>query len=189
MAKLNVLGLDPSFRNWGVVAGKLDTDTNIFTPNHVAVIQTEKTSDKRLRVNSDDMNNAYDLWVGLQPYLEGAHLIFVEVPVGSQSAAAAKGYGICIGLLGAIRGVGKPFFEITAKEVKLIATGNPEASKQAMIDWATQKYPQLSWPTTVNRGVVKVVASKAEHMADAMAAIEAGLKSNQYQQFAAMKLH
>lgn len=189
MAKLNVLGLDPSYRNWGIAAGSLDTDTHQFTLNHVAVIQTEKTSSKQLRVNSDDLSCAEILWKGLVPYFEQVHVIFVEVPVGSQSAASMKGYGICIGLLGAIRGCGKPFFELTPKEVKLAATGNPEASKAAMIDWATKQYPHDTWPTEVKKGVTKIIASKAEHMADALGAIHAGLESNQFRQFAAMKLH
>lgn len=188
MAKLNVLGMDPSFSNWGLAAGKLDTDTGIFIPNHVAVTQTEKTADKRLRVNSDDLERAYMLFQGLMPYLEQVQVIFVEVPHGSQSAAAMKSYGACIGLLGAIRASGKPFFELTAKEVKLAATGDPTASKQAMIDWGTKKYPNLNWPTEVKKGQTRIVTSKCEHMCDALAAVEAGLKDNRFRQFAAMKL-
>lgn len=100
-----------------------------------------------------------------------------------------KGYGICLGLLAAMRGSNKPFFELTAKEVKLAATGNPEASKAEMIAWGVKKYPQTNWPTEVQKGVERVIVSKAEHMADAIAAVHAGLQSNQFRQFAAMKLH
>lgn len=170
------------------MAGKLDTDTYILTPHHVNVLQTEKSDNKRLRVSSDDLEQASTIWTGLQPYLAQVQVIFVEVPGGTQSASGMKGYGICIGLLAAMRASGKPFFELTPTEVKVVATGDKNASKQQMINWATQKYPNLNWPTEVRKGAVKIIASKAEHMADAVAAAEAGIMSNQFKQFAAMKL-
>lgn len=188
MAKLRILGFDPSYRNWGISTGLYDTETQQLTPFTLDLIQTEKTKQKQLRVNSDDIACSAQLWQGLAPYVEHAQVIFVEVPVGSQSAAAMKSYGICVGLLGCLRADGKIIMELTPKEIKMAATGNPEASKALMIQWGHKNFPHLPWPIQSKLGVKTVVASKAEHMADALAAMCAGIKSEQFRQFAAIKL-
>lgn len=183
MAKLRAMGMDPSMNNWGIAAGVLETNDHSFTPKSLQVIQAEKPSKKQVRVNSIDLEVAKQLGLGLIPYVEQQpHIIFVEVPVGSQSAASMKGYGICIGLLGFMRATGTQFVEVTPTQVKVAMTGNRNATKKEMIEAAMAKYPNAPWPM---RGG-KVVEGKAEHMADAIGAIVAGLASNDYQQLAAM---
>lgn len=87
-------------------------------------------------------------------------------------------YGICVGILGAIRESGIPFFEVTPTEVKLASVGSKTASKSDMINWAIKHHPEAGWP--MSRG--SVVAGKAEHMADAIATIYAGIKTQPFQQ-------
>lgn len=186
MAILKVVGLDPSLRNWGISAGILDTDTGKLTIKTLRVTQTKEPKGKDVRVNSDDLRAAKELMEGVQPFLEQANLIFVEVPVGSQSARAMASYGICVGVLGAVRAHGIPFFEVTPIEVKKATVGKKTATKDEMIAWAMAAHPEAPWPMQTIKGVQKPVAGTAEHMADATAAIHAGLATDQYKQLAAM---
>jgi Holliday junction resolvasome RuvABC endonuclease subunit len=87
-------------------------------------------------------------------------------------------YGICVGVLGALRASGIPFFEVTPTEVKLAGAGHKTATKEEMIAWAMAKHPEANWP--MHQG--KVSAAKAEHQADAVAAIYAGVASNPFRQ-------
>lgn len=186
MAMLKVVGLDPSLRNWGIAAGTLNTETGQLTISTLRVTQTKEVKGKQVRQNSDDLRAAKELMDGVLPFLEQANLIFVEVPVGSQSARAMASYGICVGVLGAIRAHGTPFFEVTPTEVKKATVGSKTATKEEMISWAMKAHPNAPWPMQTIRGEQKVIAGTAEHMADATAAIHAGLLTNEYKQLAAM---
>lgn len=181
MATLKVIGLDPSLRNWGVAAGLYDTATKELTIKGLELSQPELPTGKQTRQNSKDLEAAYQHTSALLDILMDADVIFAEVPVGSQSSRAMASYGICVGVLGALRAMEKPFFEVTPNEVKLVATGRKTASKQDMVDWATAQHPEADWPTQKSNGQQKVVVSKAEHMADAVASIYAGLRTNDFQ--------
>ncbi|BAR94667.1 ribonuclease H-like superfamily protein [Pseudomonas phage Ka3] len=178
MPKINILGMDPSLSNWGIACGNLDTSTGLIEFKHVEVIQTSKSKDKQIRVNSADLLRVEPIAERLIELAPHAKAIFVEVPVGSQSADAMKSYGVCIGLLAYMRALGYPFFPVTAATLKVHACNSSTASKQEMIEWATKKHPGLNWPRQNGR----VVASKAEHIADAIAAAEVGLKDPTFQQ-------
>lgn len=186
MAILKVVGFDPSLRNWGISAGTLCTVTGKLTIKTLRVIQTKEPKGKDVRVNSDDLRAAKELMDGAQPFLKEANLIFVEVPSGTQSARGSMASGICIGLLGAIRSGGTPFFEVTPIEVKKATVGKKTATKGEMIDWAMAAHPEAPWPMQTIKGETKPIAGTAEHMADATAAIHAGLATDQYKQLAAM---
>lgn len=180
---IQVVGFDPSLRNWGVVKGLLSLDSqNKLKLQSVAVINPELPKGKQVRQNSVDLEAAKQLCDGALKAVQGAQAIFVEVPVGSQSARAMASYGICVGILGALRATGIPFFEVTPTEVKLAGVGRKTATKQEMIQWAMDQHPEADWPTYIHHGKVLVTESKAEHMADATAAIYAGLASNQFKQ-------
>lgn len=176
--KLRVLGLDPSLTNWGYASGQYYNDTDIINIDDVGVFSPVASKDKQVRQNSKDLERAqelsssvFELVTTLQP-----HSIFVEVPVGSQSSRAMASYGICIGILAALKATtGHSIFEVTPTEVKIAAVGVKTATKQQMIEWATTTYPKANWPTFTRGGITSVVAAKAEHMADAAGAIHAGL--------------
>lgn len=140
------------------------------------------TKKKSVRQNSKDLHLAYQTARNIFPVLEDVQAIFVEVPHGSQSARAMASYGVCIGLLGALRAQGSPFFEVTANEVKLATVGKKTASKEEMISWATSNHPEASWPYRTQGGEQHIVAKKAEHSADAVGAIYAGIQSTAFQQ-------
>jgi hypothetical protein len=137
---------------------------------------------KQTRQNSQDLESAFQLYKGAMTAAKGAHAVFVEVPVGSQSARAMASYGVCVGVLGALRANGIPFFELTPAEVKLAGYGRKTASKQDMIRWAMAAHPEANWPMYKQNGQLVVSEAKAEHMADAVAAIHAGISCNAFQQ-------
>jgi len=183
MSLLNVIGMDPSLRNWGIAKGTLTVGLHgSLTINHLDVIQPVLPTGKQVRQNSLDLESARQLAAQALAAAQGAHAIFVEVPIGSQSARAMASYGICVGVLGALRASGIPFFEVTPTEVKMISVGKKTATKSEMIQWAYARHPEANWPTYKQHGQDVISEAKAEHMADAVAAIHAGLASNPFQQ-------
>tara|TARA_B100001559_G_scaffold319797_1_gene330090 strand:+ start:1717 stop:2292 length:576 start_codon:yes stop_codon:yes gene_type:complete len=183
MSLLQVVGMDPSLRNWGIAKGTLTVGLHSsLTISHLDVIQPVLSTGKQVRQNSLDLESARQLAAQALAAAQGAHAIFVEVPVGSQSARAMASYGICVGVLGALRASGIPFFEVTPNEVKMISVGKKTATKSEMIQWAYARHPEAKWPTYKQHGQDVISEAKAEHMADAVAAIHAGLASNPFQQ-------
>lgn len=182
MSLITVVGMDPSLRNWGLAVGTYNLLTGELLIDEVHVAQPILPTGKQVRQNSLDLESAYQLAIPALIAAKAAQAIFVEVPIGSQSARAMASYGICVGILGAIRASGIPFYEVTPTEVKVIATGKKTATKLDMINWATTKHPEANWPTYTQKGKTLIVEGKAEHMADAVGAIYAGLASNQFKQ-------
>jgi Holliday junction resolvasome RuvABC endonuclease subunit len=174
--------MDPSMSNWGLAWGIYDPSDQTLSIKTVDVIKPVTLTGKQVRQNSKDLGRAYDLFTGALAATEGATAVFVEVPVGSQSARAMASYGICCGILGALRASGIPFFEVTPNEVKLATVGKKTASKAEIIQRAVTHHPRANWPMQTKNGVTSPVASKAEHMADAIGAIEAGIELPSFQQ-------
>ena len=179
---IKVVGQDPSLRNWGLAVGTLDLETKKLTVDYVHLTNPVLPTGKQVRQNSTDLESALQLYKGAADAAIGAHAVFVEVPVGSQSARAMASYGICVGVLGALRANGIPFFEVTPTEVKLATVGTKTATKQEMINWAMAAHPEANWPTYKQKGETMVSEAKAEHMADAIASIYAGMTCNAFQQ-------
>lgn len=181
---IKVVGFDPSLRNWGICVGTLDLSFGLdsLKVTDLKVNQPILSTGKQVRQNSLDLSSAEQLTSMAYEYAKGASAVFVEVPVGSQSARAMASYGICVGVLGALRTSGIPFFELTPTEVKVAATGKKTATKEEMITWGTKHHPEAPWPTYTKNGEVLVSSAQAEHMADALACIYAGIKSQPFQQ-------
>lgn len=179
---IKVVGHDPSLRNWGLAVGTYALETRELLIESVHVINPQLPTGKQVRQNSLDIEASVQLYKQAVAVTKGAHAVFIEVPIGSQSARAMASYGICVGVLGALRANGVPFFELTPTEIKLAGPGNKTASKQDMIRWASSRHPEANWPTHRLHGVDVVSEARAEHMADAVAAIHAGLACNAFQQ-------
>lgn len=180
MSLIPVLGMDPSLNNWGLAKGYFDTETMKLSITELDLINPEFSSGKTVRQNSKDLERARQLAFKAASAVGDAQAVFVEVPVGSQSARAMASYGICVGVLGALRAQNIPFFEVTPTEVKLATIGKKTASKAEIIERAVAAYPQANWPLVTRNGETNVVMSKAEHMADAIGAIEAGIQTEQF---------
>lgn len=143
---------------------------------------------KQVRQNSVDLESAFQLYTTTWELTQDAKAVFVEVPVGSQSARAMASYGICVGILGSLRANGIPFFEVTPTEVKLAAAGYKTATKADMISWAIQTHPEGNWPFYSQKGQQLVSEAKAEHLADAVGAIHAGIQTNTFKQVLSMRV-
>ena len=178
---IRVVGQDPSLLNWGLAIGTYCLETQQLQIEELRVTNAVLPTGKQVRQNSKDIDAAYQLYRAASSAAVGAHAVFIEVPQGSQSARAMASYGICVGVLAALRANGTQFFEVTPTEVKMVSVGRKTATKAEMITWAINKHPEAPWP--IHNGAVS--AAKAEHMADAIAAIYAGLKSNAFQQLLA----
>lgn len=181
MARLNVVGMDPSSRNWGIAAGNIITETNVLTVAQLACTRQVEAKGKQVRQSSQDLAVAKLLAEGALPY-KGANVAFAEIPQGSQNSRASLCSGICIGILGAFRALGWQFIEVSPTEVKMASVGKKTATKAEMIEWAMATFPNAPWP--MHNG--KINAGLAEHMADACAAIVAGIRTDQYLQLVAM---
>jgi hypothetical protein len=94
-------------------------------------------------------------------------------------------FGVMIGILASM---GTPIIELLPREIKKTVTGDDRATKRDMIAWALKKTARqnLPWPTSARANKLglqyrgKHVAPGAEHPADALAAIEAALATEQF---------
>lgn len=168
--------MDPSLTNWGLAEGTLDLNSGFLSELGLSIVEPERLKGKQVRQNSKDLYEAEQLANIAVKAAMRAKAVFVEVPIGSQSARAMASYGVCVGILGAIRAAGIPLIEVTPTEVKMAFTGNKNATKQMMIDEALRLYPDANFPRW--RGEI---SSKAEHVADAIAAIHAGANTPTFQ--------
>lgn len=182
MSKIRIVGIDPALRNFGFAQATLDVHTLKYTIDNLILVESENEAGKTVRKNSDDLRRASDLYRGLVRACEGATLAIAEIPVGSQSARAMASYGMCVGVLAACP---VPLIQVTPSEVKLAAVGAKTASKEQMIEWAMHRHPSAPWLMRKSKGVM-VPINDNEHLADACAAIEAGLLTAQFQQSLAM---
>jgi len=177
-----VVGMDPSMNNWGLARADWSPATNHLTVQLVSITQPVKLKGKQVRQNSTDLVVAQQLYDNAYEFCKGANAVFVEVPHGSQSARAMASYGICVGILAGLRAMGIPFHEVNANEVKLATGLKKTATKRDIINWAMGKHPEANWPMYKRNGEELVSEALAEHQADAVAAIYAGLSCSSFQQ-------
>lgn len=181
MSVISVVGIDPSLRNFGLSKAIIHLDTlkiqvldlKLSVPDGL-----EKSAKKVVRKNSDDLRRARIQQRAMVEFCQGSQLAFVEVPVGSQSARAMASYGICVGVLASCP---ISMIEVTPTEVKLAATGSKVASKMQMIEWAIETHPDAPWLTRKQKGEIVPVQAN-EHLADSVAAIHAGIMTEQFSQ-------
>lgn len=185
MKYLKVAGLDPSLSHFGMVKGELDLETGKLFNLQLRLIQTSPDNQNKIvRKNSTDLKRCRKLHIGMQEFIKDVAMVFVEIPVGSQSARAMASYGMCIGVVAAIQ---QAVIQVTPTEVKVAATGNKTASKADMIKWAKDAYPDAEWIERVIKGVKNHV-NKNEHLSDSLAAIYAGVRTDQFKHARAMLL-
>ena len=184
MSKIRVCGFDPSMRNWGMAVADLDLGSGLLDVPTLSIIQPRDEKSKQVRKNSKDLALAKQLFEGAYNTAKSCKVVFVEVPVGSQSARAMASYGVCVGVLGSLAGLGITIIEVSPEENKKALTGIKYATKEAMISVAMAEYPTANWPrqerngATFKKGDLK---AEAEHVADAIGAIHAGCATPTFQ--------
>lgn len=179
-SKIKVAGLDPSMSNWGIALGELDLKEAYLDITSVHLVHPNKLKKSKERQNAKDVFLAQDLYEQNMQLLKDVDIIFAELPIGSQSARAMASYGICLGVVGALNiSLNKQIIQVTPMDVKKVV-GNNNPSKLDMINWAMDEHPETDFPTYKQGGIHYISATKAEHMADAIAAIHAGCKQQSF---------
>lgn len=177
MTKLKLLGIDAAFANMGFALGTYDLENYGIEITKLKLVTTEAQNQKVVRKSSDDLRRARELYDFIDFWIRhfNPDLVIVEVPHGSQSARASWSLGIVVGLLASIQ---IPMIEVSALEVKQASVGRKTASKQDMIDWAYNLYPAVQW---LIHG--KKLTLNNEHLADAIATLHAGVKTQQFKEY------
>lgn len=172
--------IDASMRNCGLAFGTYDVGQSTYQVGSIHLIQTFPSKEKGVRKSSLDYQSGKSMYIKLQNYLREYEptIMFAEMPTGSQSANGMKSYGMTLQLLGTI---GCPVIQVSPQEVKVAAVDSKTASKDTMIKWAAKKHPHLQWITRKIKGEVQL-QNKNEHLADAIGAIEAGMRTDQWAQ-------
>lgn len=183
--KIRILGIDPSLRNTGLAVGDYDLDSGTLDIFKVDLIQTERFADGlKVRKSSDDLKCAQAIAVGLRKAIAEHKPAFAcsEVSVFSQSSRGMFTNGVCCGVLGSLT---IPVIEVSGLEVKLAAGGTKTSSKDFMMQWAIKKWPNAGWRTRKFKGAIELLNDN-EHLADACAAMTAGIHTPQFAQAIAM---
>lgn len=184
---IKIAGLDPSLRNWGLAKGLYDLNTGDLSMTDIDLIETESEAGKTVRKSSDDLRCAALLSGRLHGWIADSVAVFGEVPSGSQSARGMFSNGICLGVMGSIGQVGDykgSLIQVSPAEVKKLAVGSKVASKDEMIEWAMERFPNLPWLITKSGKNKGQPTAKNEHMADACAAINAGIQTPEFKNIA-----
>lgn len=184
MSRISVVGLDPSMANFGMCFMTLDLKSLDLTLEELVLIETEKKANKVVRQNSDDLRRCQEIILMYHKAVErfGAEFAFSEVPTGAQSARAMLANGIVLGLLASCP---VPLIQVQPTETKVATVGTKTASKEEMIEWAAETYPDAPWLRHKHKGAMRL-SNKNEHLADAAAVVHAGLKTDQFQQLRAL---
>ena len=185
--------LDPSFTHFGVATLDLDLQTLKFRIEKLVTIVTEKDKAGRkvVRQNSDDLRRCKLILREYVPLIQGCRIVFAEIPSGAQSARAAWSFGAATM---AVAACPISVIQVQPSETKMATVGTKTASKEEMIEWAAENYPDGPWQrypsNKTNKG--KIIRRKGdicdseEHVADAVAVAHAGILTDQFQQLLAL---
>ena len=176
MAKVKIVGFDPSHRNWGIAIGSADLYTGQLVINDLQTIKTTAQPDGGgVRGSTWDIESAALLYEGAYLAAKDADIICVEVPTGAQNNKGATAYGMCLGILGSL--YSNKMILVTPQSVKKVI-GKKDATKADSVAHAMSLHPEAPWPMW--RGKVSVGA--AEHSADALNAIYAAAQTAEFKQ-------
>lgn len=173
-----VVGLDPALSNLGMVKAVVDGKSlKIVRILDMRLVKTIPTGEKGVIKNHDRMRRGRELLQEIRNFCYDTTMTFAEIPEGAQDANAAMALALVMGVLCACP---NRLVEVRPREVKAI-TGFPTADKEKMRQWAYDRYPTAPW---------KVHSGKKtkdnEHLADAVATVEAGLQHPMFRQYAAL---
>lgn len=180
MPRLFVVGIDAAFANMGFVRASVDLNSLKIQILSMHLISTEAEASKTVRKSSDALRRAIELKEALAIHSKGCTVAMAEIPAGSQSASAARALGIAVGVLASCP---IPIFQVSPLEVKLASVGKRTAKKDDVISWAVKAHPEAEWLKLRNN-----ILKKNEHLADAVATIHAGIKTEEFKQLRALIL-
>jgi Holliday junction resolvasome RuvABC endonuclease subunit len=186
--EITVLGLDPGLGSTGYAIAAIDLATRrISRVIKVGIVTTDRQKLKQVRQTSDCLRRAAHLTRNLTSIIaeHGVSMIAMEMCGASPHIYPTFSFGVMIGIAASLD---RPIIEVLPNEVKLAATGNKKATKSEIVAWAVKKTGKrnVGWPTSRRANSFNVVlqgkyvTKAAEHPADALAAIEASLNTEQF---------
>lgn len=181
---IKVVGFDPSTSNWGIAKATVNIDTLDFTIDDLLLQKTESEVKKGVRKDSDDLRRAQEVRAAMLLACHGHAIAISEIPFMNPGSYASANFnsGLVTGVLASCP---IPLIQVFPREVKEAAVGAKNAAKEEIMEWAYEKFPGAPW-ITVKRGGKQVPTKANEHLADAVASINAGLRSDQFAQAIAM---
>jgi Holliday junction resolvasome RuvABC endonuclease subunit len=189
MAKqIEIVAFDPSMSNFGICEAGVNIDTLELEIRKLTLISTSSEANKGVIKVSDNLRRAREVQEGMIAACEGKAFAIAEIPlmISSHNAKIASLANYNAGMMvGVLASLNIPLIQVFPKDVKMTATGLKDACKEEMIEWAMRKYPTAPWLLRKLRGKMVPVAAN-EHLADAVAAAETGLKDEQFKRSLAM---
>ena len=165
--------MTPSLRNWAITACLYDN--NGLRVIESTIIKTKDTKSKTIKQNTSDIQAATKLYTEMLKGVKWADVICIEVPHGSQSSRAMVSYGVCVALIGVIQTINPNIIQVSANDVKDVVRTNKrhKPSKLDVIEWVKTNHPEAILPNTLS----------SEHICDAIVAIYAAMKTNQFKEY------
>ena len=150
-------------RAWGISLMSYNSTTGLVLKS-VDVVNTIKEKQSKLSVALQDLEACKILIEGINNNINNIDIIVIELPIGSQSSAAMKSYGICIALSAYASQLGIKTLYVSPFDVKKVV-GKTNTTKHAIIDWVNNKHPNI----------LSKQIYKSNHEADATVAVYAAL--------------
>lgn len=174
--QIKVLAVDPSMRNFGMAKFSLDMNTLDLDLLNLRLAKTESLAGKTVRKNSDDLRRATEIKMAFFEEVADCMYVFAEIPSGAQSARASYGFGMQVGIIACSPA---PVIQVMPLETKIASVGRKSASKEEMINWATERYPDGNWLRARGKSTGAFTADN-EHLADACGIAHAGLLTDEF---------
>lgn len=196
MSTLRILGIDPGLSNMGYAVADVDARSATITAvREVGISQAERQNLLGVRKTSDHLRRAMIQAKALRQIADahGVAAVAMEMVTLTPYKHPTFSFGVMTGI---VAGLGLPVIEVLPHEVKFAATGDKRGSKRDIVAWAIRKTGKrsLAWPTSARENAFRLtyrgqnVAKIAEHPADALAAVEAAVRTEQFR-FAASLGH
>lgn len=181
-----LLGLDPGLAETGFAIASVEgRSPKIDAVLAIGLISAER-DDADMPVSDDRFRRSGWLNTRLQWVVDE---FGVDAVMCEQAFFKTRYPNYASGLvMGAIAALNLPTTLVWPQRSKKAATGNGRASKRDMIAWAMKQTrpDRIPWPTSVVPNGLRLkfegrqVAAYAEHLADALAAIQAGIEEEEW---------
>jgi len=182
--KIRVVGVDPSTANFGIAIAQVDIASESYDVEDLILIKTEPETKKGVRKDSDDLRRANIVRNGFVKACEGASFVISEIPFCDPKGYASANFNSGL-VTGVLTNCPVPLIQVFPQDVKQLFCGSRHAAKEEMIEEAMTRFPAAPWLMTKRGG--KMVPTKAnEHLADAVAVINAGIQTEQFKAAIAM---
>lgn len=194
-----LLALDMTLANTGIAVFDVYNQEDLtlyWKPVHIDLLHTEKSQNKQVRRNSDDLGRAKEIAEVIKQTIAkfNCNVMAAEMPTGTQSARASFSFGTVNGILACQT---LPLIQVMPMDVKkMVGNGSKVVSKKQIIKWAYEKAPNLQWKfrkkpkdTDGFKEKLALLTDKNEHMADAIAVGEFALSGEEFKAMARISIN